>query len=126
MLSVPLPAVVVDRIQIQQVLVNLIRNAIEAMAVSAPDKRSLSIQARIDGSMVQVRVTDSGCGLDPAMTTRLFEPFQSTKPTGLGLGLAICRTLIEAHGGSIGAAPNPSGGTVFFFLLPVMRNENDP
>ncbi len=122
-----IPAVLVDGVQIQQVLVNLIRNALEAMPVGSQDRpASLTIHTRsIDGS-VRVSVTDSGCGLDPAIADKLFHPFQTTKPTGLGLGLAICRTLIEAQGGRIGANSNPSGGMTFFFLLPAARDQPVP
>ena len=113
-----LPPVVVDRIEIQQVLVNLIRNAIEAMADPSVTKRRLTIETKALPQHVRVSVADSGRGIDPAVAARLFHPFQSTKPTGLGLGLSISQSLIEAHGGRIGTEANPEGGAVFFFELP--------
>jgi len=70
---------------------------------------------------VHVSISDTGGGIEPAIAARLFNPFQTTKPNGLGLGLAICRTLIEAHGGRIDAHSNPAGGTTFTFLLPAAR-----
>jgi len=113
-----LPPIFADKIQIQQVLVNLIRNAVESMTQADNDHRRLAITTDRNGDHVRVRITDSGHGLDPVIAAKLFEPFQSTKPTGLGLGLTICRTLIDAHGGLIGAEPNPTHGTTFFFSIP--------
>jgi C4-dicarboxylate-specific signal transduction histidine kinase len=118
-----LPAVSVDRIQIQQVLVNMIRNAVEAMTLLENDTRRLSICTTIADKQVRIGIADTGGGLAPSISARLFEPFHTTKPSGLGLGLAICRTLVEAHGGSIGAEPNPMRGTTFFFSLPVVQDE---
>lgn len=112
--------VLADRIQIEQVLVNLMRNAVEAMADSS--KRELSIQTRlIDAETVQVSVRDTGPGLAPEAAGRLFEPFSSTKQSGMGIGLSICRTIIEAHGGTIAAGPVAEGGTEFTFTLPLGR-----
>ena len=118
--SVPgdLPSVVVDRIEIQQVLVNLIRNAIEAMAGSSAGVRRLTVGAGAQHERIRVSVMDTGGGIDPAVVERLFHPFQSTKPSGLGLGLSICQSLIEAHGGRVGAGPHPSSGALFFFEVP--------
>jgi C4-dicarboxylate-specific signal transduction histidine kinase len=110
--------VLVDRIELQQVLVNLIRNAIEAMAAMAADARYLMIETGMDAGRVRVWINDTGPGIDPSMATRLFHPFHSTKTSGLGLGLSICQTLIEAHGGRIGTTPLPGGGAGFFFDLP--------
>jgi C4-dicarboxylate-specific signal transduction histidine kinase len=112
------PPVFVDRIEVQQVLVNLIRNAIEAMANTAMAERLLTIDMRRTERRVRVSVGDSGHGIDPEIEPRLFHPFQTTKPSGLGLGLSICQSLIEAHGGRMGIAPKPGAGAVFFFELP--------
>ncbi len=117
-----LPPASVDGIQIQQVLINLIRNAVDAMHQNVDHARLISI--RTDGGETEIRVSisDSGCGLDPTVAAKLFFPFQTTKSTGLGLGLSICRTLIEAHGGRIEAHPNLDRGTTFVFTLPVYHD----
>lgn len=116
-----LPAVLIDRVQVQQVLVNLIRNAIEAMddAGRTPQAgaRMLEIRA-LAGPPVAVSVSDSGPGIAPAVAARLFEPFVTSKPDGMGVGLSICRSIIEAHGGTIEATPHPGGGAHFRFTLP--------
>ncbi|MGH7067624.1 MAG: PAS domain-containing sensor histidine kinase [Acetobacteraceae bacterium] len=106
----------IDRIQIQQVLLNLIRNAAEAMA-SCP-RRELSISTARAGEMVEIRVADTGPGLAPSVRARLFQSFVTTKPHGLGVGLSVCRTIVEAHGGRLGAEVAPGGGTVFSLTLP--------
>lgn len=109
--------VLVDRVQVQQVLVNLLRNATEAMA----DTRSKTIEIvtrATDGKMSEIVVADSGPGLEPRIAKRLFQPFETTKPTGMGMGLSICHTIVDAHGGRIWAEPSPQGGTAFHFTLP--------
>lgn len=105
-----------DRVQIQQVMINLMRNAIEAMADST--FKHLNIEVRsIPDDKVEIAVSDTGKGIDPDIADKIFDPFTSTKNSGMGLGLSICRTIIEAHEGTIRAAPNPGGGTIFRITL---------
>jgi len=113
--------VLVDRVQIQQVLLNLIRNAVEAMEGCERRELVLSTSARSDEE-VELAVADSGTGLSDEIADRLFEAFNSTKEHGLGVGLSICRTIVEAHGGRLWAEPGPQGGTVFRFTLTRMDN----
>jgi two-component system sensor kinase FixL len=108
--------ILVDRIQIQQVILNLIRNAIEAMA-DQPIRRLLVTSEREPGGFVQVTVADSGPGLADEVLERLFEPFRSTKATGLGLGLSISAAIVSAHRGRIWAEPSKLGGTAFHFTI---------
>ena len=106
-----------NRVEIQQVLVNLIRNALDAMAACA--RRELEVRATLlDEETIEIAVADSGPGISRDVRHRLFEPFVSTKANGMGLGLSICRSIIEAHGGRLRSEPNPGGGTVFRFTLP--------
>jgi len=108
--------VLADKVQIQQVLVNLMRNAVEAMADSST--RDLKISSRqASADMILVKVTDSGAGISPDVAAHLFQPFFSTKSQGMGVGLSICRTIIEAHGGQISMEPNSNRGTTFAFTL---------
>lgn len=110
-------AVFADRVQIQQVLVNLIRNAVEAME-DLPVRRLLVTSRVIEDGAVEVAVADTGAGVDDDFRERLFQPFMTTKAEGMGVGLSISRSIIEAHGGRIWADANPGGGTVFRFTLP--------
>jgi two-component system, LuxR family, sensor kinase FixL len=111
--------VLVDRIQIQQVLVNLIRNAVEIL-METGGRRELVIETvLLDEATIQVSVADSGAGLAPEVRAHLFQPFVTTKQKGMGLGLSICRTIIEAHGGKIWVDARPHGGTIFRFTLRV-------
>jgi two-component system sensor kinase FixL len=108
--------VLVDKIQIQQVLLNLLRNAMEAMQGAL--RRELVVSTRsAAGGLVAVSVADSGSGIAPEIATRLFQPFVTTKSQGMGIGLSLCRTIIESHGGQIKAEVNPTGGTVFHFTI---------
>jgi C4-dicarboxylate-specific signal transduction histidine kinase len=114
-----LSAVQGDKIQLQQVLLNLVINAIEAMSGIDDQPRELTIVSRADGATVVVEVRDSGPGLDPKRADQLFEAFYTTKPQGLGIGLSISRSIVEAHGGRLWAAPNVPHGAVFGFWLPI-------
>lgn len=115
--------VFVDRIQVQQVLFNLIRNAIEAMIGSSA--RSLTITSEPDADMVTVSIEDTGSGISEALAPQLFQPFITSKQTGMGIGLSICRTIIEAHGGRIWFEARPGGGTIFRFTLPKAEVPNE-
>ena len=109
--------VFVDRIQIQQVLVNLIRNAIDAMADGPV--RSLVISTALGvGETVRVSIEDSGSGIGDDVASQLFQPFVTSKKSGMGIGLSICRSIVEAHGGQIWFEPAPDSGTIFHFTLP--------
>lgn len=123
-LSEQVAPILVDRVQIQQVLVNLLRNAVEAMAQST--RRELTITTATTGEdVVLVSVADTGIGISEELANRLFRPFVTTKPGGMGIGLAISRSIIEAHGGRLSLAPNPGGGTVFQFTLPAAQRMMD-
>jgi len=115
--------VLADRVQIQQVLLNLIRNAMDAMETSAARDLAISVMAAGD-SHVRVSVADTGSGIEPEVAEQLFQPFITTKRHGMGVGLSISRTIIEAHGGRIWVEPNPAGGTIFHFTLAAV-NEGD-
>ncbi|HSQ04849.1 MAG TPA: ATP-binding protein, partial [Burkholderiales bacterium] len=109
----------VDRVQIETVLHSLVGNAIDAIAPMSGGERCIQIVAsRADKGWVRVSVIDSGPGINPKIMARLFEPFTTTKPTGTGLGLAMSRSMIEAHGSRLVAEPGAKGGTVFHFSLP--------
>jgi two-component system, LuxR family, sensor kinase FixL len=117
--------VLVDRVQIQQVLLNLLRNAMEAMVDQRHGRLAVSAVHR-EGGLVEVIVSDSGPGLDPAVAERLFEPFRSTKTTGMGVGLSISRTIVEAHEGRIWADASLYGGASFHFTLPAAEGAEHP
>jgi two-component system, LuxR family, sensor kinase FixL len=115
-LASDLPDVLVERVQIQQVLLNLLRNAVEAL--EQQPRRDLRVEARRDEAGVRITVSDTGPGVEPNIAAHLFQPFVTSKPDGMGLGLSICRTIVEAHGGRLWTEPNPGGGTRFHFTVP--------
>jgi two-component system sensor kinase FixL len=111
------PDVFIDRIQIQQVMVNLVRNAVEA--VGGQDRPIIRIEARCEGdNYVLISVCDNGAGISSEIKDRLFEPFATSKQEGMGMGLSICRTIVEAHGGRIWVESG-KGETTFSFRIPV-------
>jgi len=114
--------VLVDRVQVQQVLLNLMRNAIEAMEESQNRELVVSAMPAKD-NMVAIGVADTGHGIAPDVSAQLFQPFFTTKRHGMGVGLSISRTIVEAHGGQIGVEPNPIGGTIFRFTLRAVTKE---
>jgi C4-dicarboxylate-specific signal transduction histidine kinase len=124
-LAVDLPSVLGDRVQLQQVLLNLIMNAIEAMSSITSRARVLTIRSerRQAPATVAVSVRDSGIGLNPQRADRLFDAFFTTKPQGMGMGLSICRTIISAHGGRLSNANNADQGATFEFALPAHAEE---
>jgi C4-dicarboxylate-specific signal transduction histidine kinase len=114
-----LPSVQADRVMIEQVVLNLLKNAIEAMTTTPLNAREAVISASLDAEgMVEVAVEDSGCGLGGATHQQLFSPFFTTKPDGMGIGLSICRSIIEYHGGGLFFADKTDGGARFWFTLP--------
>jgi PAS domain S-box-containing protein len=119
-----LPCVEGDRVQLQQVLLNLIINAIDAMRDVGEEQRELLISSRNEPDGVSVEVRDSGPGFAPAALERVFEAFYTTKPGGLGLGLSICRSIIEAHNGRLWASPNVPRGAIFGFVAPAYPGDS--
>ncbi len=117
-----LPPVELDKVQIQQVLTNLIRNAVEAMG--AVTQRQLTLTSALDGDFVRITVADSGPGLAPDIAAQLFKPFRTTKSDGMGIGLAICQSIIEGHGGSIRAIEQDGPGAVFEICLPLRQRQD--
>lgn len=113
-----LPSIPADRVQIQQVLVNLVKNACDALSNHAGTREVVVSTRRADGT-IRFEVHDSGPGVAPEMRARLFEPYATTKATGMGLGLAICRTIVEAHGGRLGLVESVGGGAAFRVVLPL-------
>jgi two-component system sensor kinase FixL len=117
-----LPQVHVDRMQVETVVQNLVGNAVDAMAAANSAERAIDVTARrANATAVRVCVADTGPGLDPEIASRLFLPFRSTKPHGMGLGLALSRTIVESHGGKLWHEPTPVGG-MFCFTVPVVRD----
>ncbi len=120
-----LPKVKADRVQLQQVVLNLMMNGMDAMGETKDRTKELLIQARADESHVIVRVEDAGVGLDPQEAEKVFNPFFTTKPHGIGMGLSISRSIIESHEGRLWASPRPLGGAVFQFTLPIRARDSD-
>ena len=117
-LAADLAPVAVDRVQIEQVLVNLLRNAIDALASSRSSKRVIVVAAGIANDAVEIAISDSGPGIPDEVRSRIFEPFITTKPSGMGLGFAISRSIVEAHGGHLRLVATGASGTGFAFDLP--------
>jgi PAS domain S-box-containing protein len=118
-LAPALPAVLGDRVQLQQVIINLLVNGVDSMASILGRSRDLTIRSQRHGpGQILVSVRDSGVGIDPQDTKRIFEAFHSTKPKGMGMGLSICRSIVESHGGKIWGSPNEGPGATFQFALP--------
>jgi two-component system sensor kinase FixL len=114
-----LPEIVADQVQVQQVILNLIRNGIDAMDEAKPEERRLEVIARVlDDDMVAISVVDHGSGISEAATKQLFDPFYTTKSSGMGMGLAICQTIVTAHGGELSCANNELAGATFTLTLP--------
>ncbi len=114
-----LPTIRGDATQIEQVILNLMLNGVEAVASSEGERREVRVTTAVNGESVEVSVTDTGTGISPNVTAKLFTPFFTTKARGLGLGLAISRWIVESHGGQLWALPNDGAGTTFRFSLPV-------
>ncbi len=113
-----LPLAVMDRVQIQQVIVNLVRNGIDALQDC--ERRAMDIRTFLaDPAHVAISVSDNGPGIDPAIAAKLFEPFNTSKKEGMGIGLSVCRSIVQEHGGTIEATPNPGGGVIFTVTLPL-------
>jgi len=118
-LALRLPDIPADPVMIEQVIVNLVRNGMDAMHDNPPGRRTVRVATREEGGQLVVRVADSGRGIDADTARRLFEPFFTTKPEGMGMGLNICRSIAELHHGRLGFESNPDGGTIFILSFPV-------
>jgi two-component system, LuxR family, sensor kinase FixL len=127
-LRLPLQPVPVqgDAVMLQQVLINLLRNALDALRLDRPAEPLIDIELIVDGARAELRVGDNGPGITPQTEARLFVPFSSTKPNGMGLGLSICRSLIEMHQGRLWFTRRDAGGCCFHFALPVVAAVNPP
>jgi signal transduction histidine kinase len=120
-----LPKVRADRVQLQQVVLNLMMNSMDAVAGVTGRPKELLLSAREQDAELLVRVEDSGIGLDAETSEKIFNPFFTTKPHGIGMGLSISRSIIEAHEGHLWAVPRPSGGAIFQFTLPIRPKESN-
>ena len=120
-----LPSVAVDRVQIQQVVLNLLLNSSEALMTVSGDMRKIVIQtSQKDTQNITVAIKDNGPGVDEQIIDRLFEPFYTTKKEGLGMGLAISRSIVESHRGSLWAENNSDSGVTFYFTIPVFKRRS--
>ncbi len=124
-LSPRLPKVTGDRVQLQQVVLNLVMNGLDAMDDTSDRVKELLMRTRLEASEVVVQVEDTGIGLDPESAEKIFQPFFTTKPHGIGMGLSISRSIIEAHEGRLTGMPRPSGGATFQFALPIRPRESN-
>jgi two-component system sensor histidine kinase DctS len=113
------PEIQGDPLLLQQVVLNLLRNAMDAMAATPPSRRELLVATSAGAGYAKVSIADRGSGIDEAVRAQLFEPFFTTKAEGMGMGLNICRSIMELHGGRVWAEPNPGGGSIFSFSLPM-------
>ncbi|MGB8363430.1 MAG: sensor histidine kinase [Rhizomicrobium sp.] len=120
-----LPPVLADRVQIQQVLINLMLNAVDAMQGMEQPKLRITTSRQSDGA-IRIGVVDNGVGMSDETRRSLFQPFVTTKPNGIGMGLSICRTIVETHGGRLWAETAPERGTIFYFTLPAADDEQSP
>ena len=119
-----LPAVLADPVQIEQVLLNLLRNAMDAMETANAERRSITVEARRCGRRtIEISVADSGPGVASEVIDTVFEPFVTTKPLGMGMGLSISRAIIESHGGKLQMARGTRSGAIFIFTLPTAESE---
>jgi signal transduction histidine kinase len=116
-----LPVIQADRILLGQAVLNLIKNGIESMRQTPEAERVLTIRAFVAEQLVGIAVSDRGCGIPLGEAARLFEPFYTTKSEGLGVGLNICRSVVEAHQGRLWFEPNPDGGSIFHISLPARK-----
>ena len=122
-LSTTLPVVSVDRVQIQQVVINILTNALDALRVQSPEQRQITIRSTDGVEFAVFEVEDNGPGIAPEIAQRLFEPFFTTKTEGMGIGLNICETIVRNHGGKIVVTSNELGGATFRVQLPFQLNE---
>jgi two-component system sensor kinase FixL len=123
-LDAKLPLILVDRIQIEQVVLNLMRNSMQAIVDAGMSEREVTVSTTLnDAGVVQVSVTDTGPGIPAVVAKRLFEPFVTSKTNGMGVGLTICRSIINAHGGKLWAVSDPGRGAAFHFTLPPAKGE---
>jgi signal transduction histidine kinase len=122
-----LPTIQGDRVQLQQVVLNLIINAVEAMSQTNDRSREMFVSSALDGTDgVQVTVRDAGPGFAPGTLAHLFDPFYTTKSSGLGMGLSICRSIISTHGGRLWAEANEPQGAIFRFTVPARNDAEQP